>query len=551
MPSASSERYQSRLFNFVHKQSRRWSEGVGRTFRHLQVAASWSLEALMYPVFMLLQKVRESAGKQLHATGQPTQTPQLQANYTDFQPEAPLAPDIPIQRVLKVVERLSINPSHSPHLPYPTGSPSGSSLRDATRTQSLMGETPISPLSHRLRVYTPPPHLSPNIQGIASQLCDRQLVLVTCKNEILDILTPQQKHELEERMITEIANYWRQWRLSQVKEETKLVGEINRLMTKLTGSNGENKTPALPFVNAKQNTEELSLLNAKRSLAFLDATIAKLESNALEPISHTSRELIQFLQTQLQIFIYGKEQIAFSKQTTTALENTQNPTSNIQNLIWAALNFFFGERQSKKLDNCKSNNQTPPFLLVNHKKRQRYTPKKLLKTSKLQSDELVELWLSESDVFGDVQVISKSIHHPNNTNNIISSTTISTQALPSSQTTNNPLHSLIYRLISLTSQPQGRLVIKQKPVTNITSNHTTSNKISVVTKTAFAIFQQQRQQTTGVEAKPDWIETKAKIIGYEKHPLEQILAWLDAAMLWLEEMIVRVFKFLQRLWCGK
>ncbi|PMB08217.1 hypothetical protein CEN48_23480, partial [Fischerella thermalis CCMEE 5282] len=280
MPSASSERYQSRLFNFVHKQSRRWSEGVGRTFRHLQVAASWSLEALMYPVFMLLQKVRESVSKQLHATGKPTQTPQLQANYTDFQPEAPPVPDIPIQRVLKVVERLSINPSHSPHL-------------------------------------------SPNIQGIASQLCDRQLVLVTSKNEILDILTPQQKHKLEERIITEIANYWRQWRLSQVKQETKLVGEINRLLTKLTGSNGENKTPALPLVNAKQNTEELSLLNAKRSLALLDATIAKLESYALEPVSHTSRELIQFLQTQLQIFIYGKEQIAFSKQTTTALENTQ------------------------------------------------------------------------------------------------------------------------------------------------------------------------------------------------------------------------------------
>ncbi|MER3590119.1 MAG: hypothetical protein C4322_22035, partial [Mastigocladus sp. ERB_26_1] len=100
MPSASSERYQSRLFNFVHKQSRRWSEGVGRTFRHLQVAASWSLEALVYPVFILMQKARESAGKQLHATSQQTQNPQLQANYTDLQPEAPPVTDMPIQRVL-------------------------------------------------------------------------------------------------------------------------------------------------------------------------------------------------------------------------------------------------------------------------------------------------------------------------------------------------------------------------------------------------------------------------------------------------------------------
>jgi hypothetical protein len=521
MPSASSERYQSRLFNFVHKQSRRWSEGVGRTFRHLQVAASWSLEALAYSVFMLIQKARESAGKQLHATKQPTQNPQLQANYTNFQPEAPPVTDMPIQRVLKIVESLSIK--SSPHLP-------------------------IAPQPHKVGTPSPPPpHRSPNIRGIASQLRDRQLVLVSSKNEILDILTPQQKHKLEDRIITEIANYWHQWRLSQFQEEKKLVGEINCLLTKLTGSHGENKTPALPFGNTEQNTEELSLLNAKRSLALLDAIVAKLESSALEPISHTSRELIQALQTQLQIFIYGKEQIVASKQTTTTLENLENPTSKIQNLIWAALNFFFRDHQSKKLNQSIPTNKLSPALPITQNEKQRYTHHKLLKTSKLQSEELVDFWLNESDVFGDVQVISKSIHHPNNTKKIISNSPISHSALPSSQTVNNPLHNLIHRLRSFTLQPQGRLVQKQNLVTNLTSTQT----ISVAAKTSLSISQQQHHQTTEMEAKPEWIETKAKIIGYEKHPLEQILAWLDGAMLWLEEMIVRIFQLLQHLWRGK
>jgi hypothetical protein len=529
MPSASSERYQSRLFNFVHKQSRRWSQGVGRTFRHLQVAASWSLEALTYPVFLLLKKALESANKQLHAAEPQTQNPQLQANYTDFQPEAPPAPDIPIQQVLKVVE----------------------SQLSRVNCQESRVKSQGSRVKGQESSIAPPPHLSPNIQGIASQLCDRQLVLVNSKNEILDILTPQQKHKLEDRIITEIANYWHQWRLSQFKEEKKLVGEINRLLTKLTGSHGENKIPALPSGNADQNTEELSLLNVKRSLAFLDATIAKLESNALEPISHTSRELIQALQTQLQIFIYGKEQIAVSKQTTTTLENPESPTSKIQNLIWAALNFFFGERQSKKLNQTISTNQVSPALRISHTKKQRYTPQKFLKTSKLQSNELVDLWLSESDVFGDVQVISKSIHNPKNINNITSNSPISHSALPSSQTANNPLHNLIHRLQSFTLQPKGRLVQKQNSVTNLTSTQTISQKISVAAKTVFSVSPQQRHQTTEVEAKPDWIETKAKIIGYDKHPLEQILAWLDRAMLWLEEMIVRTFKLLQRFWHGK
>lgn len=42
----------------------------------------------------------------------------------------------------------------------------------------------------------------------------------------------------------------------------------------------------------------------------------------------------------------------------------------------------------------------------------------------------------------------------------------------------------------------------------------------------------------------DWIEIKAKPAGYVKHPLEQILEWLDMAMLWLEEIIVKVWQLL-------
>ncbi|MCP6761500.1 MAG: hypothetical protein NHB32_22795 [Fischerella sp. CENA71] len=529
MSSASSERYQSRLFNFVHKQSRRWSEGVGRTFRHLQVAANWSLEALAYSVFTLFQKARESAGKQLHATAQQTQNPQLQANYTDFQPETPPAADIPIQQVLKVVESLQLKERNT----------------ETGNTLDTVSASPPLPF---------PASSDLNIQGIASQLCDRQLVLVTLENEILNILTPQQQQKLEERIITEIANYWRQWRLTQAKEETtNVIAEINRLLTKLTGSHQENPTPVLPSGNTDQNTGELSLLNAKRSLALLDATIAKLESNALDPISHTSRELIQILQTQLQIFIYGKEQIAASQQTTATIDNSQNPASKIQNLIWAAINFFFGERQSQKLDQAKSNHQISPGLRINHLKKQLDKSHKLLKTSKMQSNELVDLWLSESDVFGDIQVISKSRDHSNQANHLVSSSPISNSVLPTTQTVRYSLQSLIYRLQSLTLQSKGRLVQKHSQVTNLTSTQTqtTSQKISVAAQTRFAISQQQRQQTTEVEAKPDWIETKAKIIGYDKHPLEQILAWLDRIMLWLEETIVRIFKLLQRLWYGK
>jgi len=45
----------------------------------------------------------------------------------------------------------------------------------------------------------------------------------------------------------------------------------------------------------------------------------------------------------------------------------------------------------------------------------------------------------------------------------------------------------------------------------------------------------------------DWIETQATPTGYIKHPLEQILEWLDRAMFWIEELFVKVWRWWQRL----
>ncbi|MGH8002047.1 MAG: hypothetical protein ACREPR_22115, partial [Brasilonema sp.] len=99
MPPATSGRYKSRLFNFFHQQSRRWGEQFERTIKHLQVTANWSLEALLYPVYLLIRKATESSDKQLH-TDEQQPKPQLQENETD-NPETPSSADTPIQRVLE------------------------------------------------------------------------------------------------------------------------------------------------------------------------------------------------------------------------------------------------------------------------------------------------------------------------------------------------------------------------------------------------------------------------------------------------------------------
>ncbi|MEM6754455.1 MAG: hypothetical protein AAF630_15970, partial [Cyanobacteria bacterium P01_C01_bin.38] len=58
----------------------------------------------------------------------------------------------------------------------------------------------------------------------------------------------------------------------------------------------------------------------------------------------------------------------------------------------------------------------------------------------------------------------------------------------------------------------------------------------------------QTNESTEIEAKPEWIETKAEIVGYQKHPLEQVLAWIDNTMLKIEEAIVKFAKAFTRIW---
>jgi len=40
-------------------------------------------------------------------------------------------------------------------------------------------------------------------------------------------------------------------------------------------------------------------------------------------------------------------------------------------------------------------------------------------------------------------------------------------------------------------------------------------------------------------------------MGYVKHPLEQLLEWLDRAMLWLENFLMIVWRWVQQLLRGK
>jgi hypothetical protein len=546
MSSGSSGRYQSKLFNFVHQQSRRLTQQWEHTFRHVQVATKWGVEVLLYPVSLFLQSA-QSTTKKLQIK-QPQSRLQLE-------PETPPTADTPILQVLEAIKNLpDVESTVSPRLnPWAF---LGSLWRKFSHHRPTINSSlPQSlTISEELTVSLNPAPTENSLQfnhlmvrGIATSLVNRHLVLVTTDNIILDILTPQQQAQLEDRIINEIANYWRAWRLFETKERAAIVPEIDCLLAKLTGSNPDQIMALPQAAIAPAEFESEYLLQSDKVFAFLDAIVAKLESHALVPLQQRSREIIKVTQTQFSIFLYGKEQLIARGQLAINADGLESHALNIQELIAAALNYFFGVSSD---NNLKSRDYDNKILSLDR----RNSP--ALPRSSQSQNENLDPWLSWTDLFGDSKTPEKKPVIP-----------IKKQdpALVSSSSPAHPLPKNLTRSYqSFLQQPQSGsgLVKPQKPSRNLTLKQKISQKVTAAKETTSRISQSrsqshqgeiypQRHQSAEMEAKPDWIEVKAKHMGYEKHLLEQLLELLDSAMLWLEEILVHVFQWLQQLWRGK
>ncbi len=528
MSSASKGRYQSRLFNFFHKQSRRFGEGFGRSLRQLQVATSWSLEALSKSIYLLIQKAADSAGTQLPGTAAESKL--------YLQPSEELCSDAGIVRVVESVETRYVNSSTNQSTKMVVGA--SDSLSNQTSEQDARTTLKCS---------------SAKIQGVASQLSSQNLVLVTSENEILDVLTPSQQQTLENQIISEIANYWRSWRLSQVDGETKLPSKINRFFKRLTSIN-VNPKKVLPALNPREGDRKYLQINSA-TVASLDTVVANLETNALAPVSQAQiivrqrgGEFIKVVRTRLDIFLYGNKNVTVGKQDVVVDSNLEHP-SKIQALITAAFNYFYSKPQDKKIK------QAPAKPLLSSTKS---------KIPQLQSKPSADDWLSSADLFGN-ELVGKGFPQLNSRNRILNELEASKEQLNSSTNNKESSEKLFgrfqmpnWRTLRLKEraglvQPQ-KDIVKSEQVASITKASRNSQKIvtnstlELQTRSKGEIAANQTNESTEVEAKPEWIETKAEIVGYQKHPLEQVLAWIDNTMLKIEEAIAKFAEALVGIW---
>ena len=197
--------YQSRLLNFISKQSRQVADNCDRTWRQIKQGTLTATQILLYPAYLLVQSSR-MLGRQLRESGKTVDLPELQEFEGDENSDLPqnwfgeVSEESSIAQILYLAENL-LNSSQTvttltnfPLLANPAISLSGQTAKHQT----------TSLLEHSLANTQLKPQLK--VEGIASFIPARTLVLIGHENQILDILTPEQQELLEGRITWEVAN---------------------------------------------------------------------------------------------------------------------------------------------------------------------------------------------------------------------------------------------------------------------------------------------------------------------------------------------------------
>jgi hypothetical protein len=245
MSSDSSNRYQSKLFNFVYQQSRKLTQKWGSTVKNLQVATGSGVGSLLYPLYQLWQQ--NGTTKQLQSATPPTS-------------------DAPIQVILDVVKNLPPGDADLPNSPK-------------TNTFGFLGSL-WEKIFPKQNSPTPENTLQqhiPTVQGIAIELQTRNLVLVSADNRTFDVFTPQQNAKLVDRINSEVSEHRYSLQLI-AHQQPELLPKIDSLLNKLTDEDS--------IITKK------SLLNPIKFFGLLDKLVANLETTTLVPIQKRSQEVI-------------------------------------------------------------------------------------------------------------------------------------------------------------------------------------------------------------------------------------------------------------------
>ena len=633
MTSPASGPYQSRFFNFLLRQTRRVANECDRAFRHAKVAAVWGVQLILSPAYWFWGSDRQDF-QPLQGTPQPKRSLFSTASETSAAPVV----DRPLERVFEALQETAPNTFQLPASneidaasPWQklTGKLTGkltdniktikqqfktwfgaksviasleksTELSLATPKNSLISQEVASP-NYSLQVksgkITPVIHA---VRGIATLLENRQLVLVTPNNEILDCLTLPQRKLLAQRIEQEIAAYLQavQIYLAYHQKQVSLPASLQKIVALPVV---QNVVQRLQKILPRPLTKpELLPANDLEHLGFpvpvhpwlqsLDQALVKLERSPLK----LSKKIP-----------FNLREVSFhhSTATTPSLgEQISQFPEQLKELLQAAIQYFFGFKPQPPLQQT-----APSDVLKGTTQFSAISSQIPLGNLPSVSPNLEDPWLTEEELFGQpviqavkdfaiedspplnlpalpevpavnwrksfldvlkqklqflkrspksaITIPSNLSEVPASRNNLLEVETFPLDlALISPKTEKITLNSATFSAIS---QPNKSKSSKSNPKSNSKKPLKVPNLSHYVTENSAS-----HQQTTESEStlplaaktatkfathRPDWIETEAETMGYVKHPLEILLEWLDGIMFWLETLLVNFWSFLKGL----
>ncbi len=635
--------YQSRLLNFISKQSRQVADNCDRTWRQIQAATLSATQILLYPAYLLVQSSR-MLSRQLRESSQKVDLPELEEYDGDENPDfsgnwypGEISDESSIDQILSLAENL-LNSSQTattlasfPLLINQANPATEKADRDLHPAINFIKQA----AKHQTTSVLEPPQpktqsdsQSPKVQGIATFIPARTLVLVGDDNRILDILTPEQQELLEGRITWEVANSGpgrreitqkqlkfnlglesaaKKSRLAPVRRFWELMtwlqsspvavkrnqfgesilavkGAIDRnaiLVQRATASIAPANTaqPAIaPSNSIDRNTPKLEPnFNSKFDrtgnpisfVTLLDRAAVNLEEFTLPPAANTTAD-----NPEVKINTSAPE----TDLGLSAREILEKYAKNIEKMIWSSVDQLLGKETA-------ASDNTEKAAAIQYYLKQRQEQER---TENRQ--EVDRPWLNWQDLFGEPapqhsiagsaepEATVKNLILPNSSE--VKHEIAETVELSEGRSTAvsiSPYPEAIHRLLAqlkqslmakvpnnqsqtdsnlaVTPENKSGLAAESTPerapeiqVPKNTNPNTAQNSkspaaIAPTTSryTPATSITAPKNQSAGLPPADEYLETKAESMGYIKHPLEQVLEWLDLLM-------VRVEKIIEQIW---
>lgn len=629
--------YQSRLLNFISKQSRQVADNCDRTWRQIKEATLTATQILLYPAYLLVQSSR-MLGRQLRESSQKVDLPELQEFGGDENPDllqngyqGEVSEESSIAEILHLAENL-LNSSQTAKTlaSFPLLIDRGNAVNDLPPATNFSGPTAkhqtTSVLEHPLAKTELKPQ--PKVEGIASFIPARTLVLVGGENQILDILTPEQQEILEGRITWEVANCGPEQReitqkelkfnlgleLAAKKAQLPPVRRFWELMAWLQTSPvalkrnqfGESILAVKKAIDrnsilVQKARAQMEAKTAQQSIAAsnsIDRNTPKLETNFNSKFDRPANPL-SFV-TLLDRAAVNLEEFTLPPAAKTIAQPTEKPgvkintsgtetnldlsardilekyARNIEQMIWSSVDHLLGKETA-------ASDNTEKAVAIQYYLKQRQEQE-----NTQNSPEADRPWLNWQDLFGEAapqHLIEGSSEPEAAAQSEISQPSPKVKQkiaelgeMPEGRSTAvsiSPYPEAIHRMLGLLkqsllakspkSQPQtasdlaftqknssalaaestpGRAQETEVPKnTNPNTPQNSQSPAAITEQTSRYTAAQQKKQNPGVPAEDDYLETKAESMGYIKHPLEQVLEWLDRVMLRLENIAEQLWNW--------